>query len=124
MDLSKYIGIPYEKYDCWQFICYVYRKELGIRLPGFNGEYESGYDTKKIDYLYTREMAKKIWPQVEIAKWPDLAVFCIDGDKWHAGIIVGNDKMLHTQEKCNSVIERYTNIRWKNRLYGFYRYAG
>ena len=120
--LSKYIGLSYEQYDCWQLICLYYDRELGISLPTFEGEYENGDDRDSIERIYTRELARRTWPAVAEPAWPDLAVFRIDGNKWHAGIVVGAKHMLHTQRGCNSVIEKYTNLRWKNRLYGFYRY--
>jgi cell wall-associated NlpC family hydrolase len=122
--LNKYIGLPYEQYDCWQFICHYYNQELGILLPTFAGEYRNGADHQNINRIYTRELARQIWPAIEDARWPDLAVFHIDGEDWHAGIVVGAKHMLHIQKGCNSVIEKFTNLRWKNRLYGFYRYQG
>ncbi len=122
--LNQYIGIPYERMDCWQIICHYYNHELGILLPTFEGQYINGDDAKAIERIYTRELARKTWPKIDKPVWPDLVVFRIDADKWHAGIVVGDQHMLHTQRGCNSVIENFTGLRWKNRLYGFYRYAG
>ena len=123
-ELNKYTGLSYSDFDCWQFICHYYHNELGIMLPTFENEYSNCDDEKNIDRIYSREMAKKIWPRVKNPSWPDLAVFRIDGELWHAGIIVGEQHMLHIQRGCNAVIEKFTNLRWKNRLHGFYRYRG
>lgn len=123
-NLAKYIGLPYEKYDCWQLICHFYKNEFNIVLPTFEGEYASGYDRKNVRRIYTREMARRIWPQVDDPVPPDLVVLRINGKDWHAGIMVGSKHMLHVQRGCNSVIEKFTSIFWKNRVYGFYRYAG
>ena len=124
IDLSKYIGLPYEKYDCWQLICHFYKNELGITLPTFEGEYASGYDSKNVRRIYTREMANKIWPKVENGKPYNLVVLRINGENWHAGIMVSKKHMLHIQRGCNSVIERFQSAFWKNRIYGYYRYNG
>lgn len=122
--LNNYIGLAYDQYDCWQLICHYYNQQLGIDLPTFEGQYRNGDDKQNIARIYTREMAREIWPAVRDARYPDLAVFKIDGKLWHAGIVVGKKLMLHTQRGCNSCLENFTNLRWKNRLYGFYRYAG
>ena len=121
---NKYIGIPFEQLNCWQFICHYFKHEFNIKLPCFTGEYQDAYDNKNIAKIYTRELANKIWPRVKSPAYPDLVVFLIDGFKWHAGIVLDNVSMLHTQERCDSCIERYIGPRWKNRLYGFYRYQG
>lgn len=124
MGLPQYIGLSYDDYDCWQFICHYYEQEFGIALPTFEGQYRDGDDRRAIGRIYSREMARKIWPRVTRPSWPDLAVFKIAGRQWHCGILVGVKHMLHIQRGCGSVIEKFSGPRWKNRLYGFYRYAG
>jgi hypothetical protein len=119
---NKYIGIPFEEMNCWQFICYYFKNELNIKLPCYQDKYKNAEDKESITKLYSQELASKIWPEIKMPIYPDIAVFKIDGYLWHAGIVLGNNYMLHTQKFCNSVIEKYTNLRWKNRLYGFYRY--
>jgi len=118
----QYIDIPFEKMDCWHLIVHYYANELGIVLPAHEKDYRDADDQKSISKLYKDEIASKTWPKVEKPKYPDIAVFKINGHLWHAGIVIGGKNMLHTQRGCNSVIERYDRSRWKNRLYGFYRY--
>ena len=119
---KKYIGIPFEKMNCWELICHYYGSELGIVLPSHEKNYRDADDKKTISRLYESEIASKTWPRVENPKYPDVAVFRIAGYLWHAGLILNDGKMLHTQRGCDSVIESFRNARWKNRLYGFYRY--
>jgi len=119
---NRYIGIPYEKLRCWELICHYYANELGIALPTHENNYRDENDQKTISMLYRHEIALKRWLEVDKPKYPDIAVFKINGHLWHCGIVVGNMKMLHTQRGCQSVIESYKNARWKNRLYGFFRY--
>jgi len=119
---NEYIGIPFSKMDCWQLVCHYYKAEFKIMLPAHEKKYKSPSDRKAIEKLYEKEIAEKTWLSVKDPQYPDIAVFKINGSLWHCGIIVGKNKMLHTQRGCDSVIERYNNARWENRLYGFYRY--
>lgn len=121
---EKYIGIPFAEMDCWQLICHYYANELGIALPCYLDEYVDADDILNIRRIYDRETANRTWPAVADPRYPDLAVFKINGYLWHVGIVVDEIKkmMLHTQRGCSSVIERYDSMRWNRRLYGFYRY--
>ena len=119
---KKYIGIPFDVMNCWQFICHYFRTEFTIELPDFNDEYTDADDKEKIVRLYERETANRIWPPTDHPQHPDIVVFKINGYLWHAGIVLGDRRMLHTQRGCNSVIEKYNSHRWRNRLHGFYRH--
>ncbi len=123
-NLSQYVGLSYDDYDCWQLIRLYYRQELGIRLPFFRGQYENGADGRNTRRLYLAEIASKIWIEVMDQKYPDLVLFIINGKMPHVGLVVNKTEMLHVQRAGGSAIENFYNFRWNKRRLGFYRYAG
>jgi len=118
--VEKYVGLPFEEYNCWQLICLVYRNEFKINLPTYENEYTDALDAKKIKKIYEREL--KIWTSIKTPQPPDLIICRVRGQPWHTGIVIAQNEMLHTQRYSNAVIERYDRFTWKNRIIGFRRH--
>ncbi len=120
---NLYIGLPFEQFNCWQLVCKVYREQLGIRLPNLEGRYGSPDDKKAVRDLYNTELPR-VWQRVEHPDIFTAVVFNVCGQPWHVGVIVAKTFMLHTFNKIDAVIERYTNKVWNRRIEGFYNYVG
>jgi len=120
--VEKYIDIPFAEYNCWQLICLVYREQFGIQIPTFKDEYKHALDRENIGKIYEREMC--LWTPVDVQQLSDIIVLRVQGQPWHAGLVLSDTDMLHTERGLNSVIERYNGHIWKNRIIGFYRYNG
>jgi len=130
MKTDTYIGIPFKKNgfdrsgcDCWRLVIMVYRDELGIDLPGFDGIYvdETLASLKKVT-RHIRE-TKEQWKKVTKPKTFDVILLRTGSMVYHVGVVVGKRTMLHVTEGIDSTIEEFTGIQWKDKIEGFYRYA-
>jgi hypothetical protein len=66
-----------------------------------------------------------MWKEVDTPKIGNLVLFIIGGTPCHIGVCIDPKEqlMIHTMKEINTVIERYSLSRWRNRLDGFFRYA-
>ena len=119
--VKKYVGLPFEKYNCWQLVCLVYKNELNIILDTYKNEYHDSCDRENIASIYTREM-HQVYFKVDKPQSFDVAVCRVRGQPWHTGIVIEPNEMLHTQLHIDAVVQRYDQFTWKNRILGFYRY--
>lgn len=127
---AHYIGLPFRDHgrdrqglDCWGLVRLVMAEQFGIALPSFAGEYSRTTEVPRISALIERECAK--WQEVPPGddKCGDVVIMRVRGRPLHVGIVIGDQQMLHIELGINSVIERYAGPRWKERLFGFYRYT-
>lgn len=121
-----YVGIPFKEkgrdesgLDCWGLVRLWYDKELGIELPSYIDVYQT---TKDIEITETikKEQAIK-WESVEKPVRGDVVLLRIKGLPWHVGIYLGDNRILHVEQGCDSVIENLGRSKWKNRILGYYR---
>ena len=128
---DKYIGIPFKKngndltgLDCWRLVVKVYENELNIKLPERAGVYPDTSDDSQREVCRQINEEKEKWQIVTTPKPFDVVLLRMG--KWiiHCGIIVNKSQMMHTSEGINVSIESYTGMDWKNRVEGYYRYAG
>ena len=108
-NLIQYIGTPYEELDCWGLVRTVYGEQLHIELPA----------------LPIQEQERHNWSQVKPGKElsGDLILFRIRELKRHVGIIIGDQKMIHADEKLGVVVERYNADPWQHKIERIYRHA-
>ena len=130
MNTNLYIGIPFEAHgdsqaglDCWGLVRLFYMGEFGIYLDDYNTQYEQVSERKNINFIIDSQVDN--WNKIESEDKQDgdLVVLAIGGNKCHIGIYVGNNKMLHADEKAGVVIEGIDVKRWTNRVSGFYRHT-
>jgi len=109
MNLSRYIGLPYSDLDCWALVRAVYRDEFNIQLPELPIQMEEKYN----------------WIEVEPGseRPGDLLLFRMKKLKRHVALVVGDGRMLHSDEENGVVAERYRRDMWKTRLQTIYRRA-
>lgn len=129
--MDDYIGIPFRPNgtdrsgcDCWRLVVMVYREKLGIDLPDFAGVYvdDSLASLKRV--TRTIRDAKERWKKVDKPMSFDVILLRTGGMAYHVGVVVGRRTMLHIMEGINSTVEMFTSLQWKDRIEGFYRYAG
>jgi len=122
--LRKYIGLPFDKYDCWQLIRKIYREQLSVDLPDFKLQYRNPKNGKVIAKL-TEYEAEHSWRPALQPQIFDCILIRILGLPWHIGLVVDSERnlMLHTLFGCDSVIEPYNNKLWEPRILAFYRYG-
>lgn len=126
MNLSNYIGIPFEQLDCYALTRLFYRQEFGIELEDFGltceKESEKGFFSK-VAINYKEYCAK--WIEVDKPCLGDVIAL-----KWnlampnfvtHFAIAVSSERMIHTSYKTGSILDnisRYTRV-----IGGVYRHA-
>lgn len=127
---NAYIGIPFkingrtrEGCDCWGLVYLVYRAQLNIDLPDYNGilsHLDKGTAAlRRIKRIIEDESRK--WIKVDDPKGFDVVL--LRGEPYHVGIVCGRCDMLHVDIGINSCVERFTSAQHKNRIIGFQRYV-
>ncbi|MGA9723298.1 MAG: NlpC/P60 family protein [Candidatus Binatus sp.] len=144
--VNDYVGLPFRSLgrdragvDCWGLVCLVYREQFGREIPAYSESYASAYDRAEIDALIRGATATPDWQRVERGKEAlgDLVLIRCGGRPTHVGIVVDprEKKFLHSQGEppsfagqmrsaTPSCTDRWDELTWRNRILGFYRYAG
>jgi len=109
MDTNAYIGIPFEACNCWGLVHRIYDEVFDVTLPDFDSE---GFE--------------ELWQEIPKGQEQTGDVILLQNGLMgrHVGVVVSKGKMLHVERNEPSHITRYTGPLWKNKIVGFYRYAG
>lgn len=128
---SDYIGIPFkpdgrdrEGLDCWGIVCLVYREQLGVELPLHPGAYPDGSQEALHNAASVAKVERERWKRVDVPQPYDVALLRLQGLPCHVGVVVSKGIMLHAMAGIESCLERYTGPHWKDRIEGYFRYAG
>jgi cell wall-associated NlpC family hydrolase len=118
MDVSKYIGIKYSDYNCWELVALFYSQELNTSLPKY---YEQrSEDRDKLSGIIYDKKSDYIEVSFDNLREYDLLLFYVKGVASHIGVYLGRGKFLHTREDVDTVVESLD--KWKTKLAGIYRY--
>lgn len=121
----KYLGISYERDNCWGLVKRYYDKELGIDM----GKFKIKLSPEKKMQVFLKDILKmeEEFDLVEHAtplsiKIHDIIIFenCVGGV--HAGIYIGDDMILHTLKSTGSIIEKFSDSIWSGRVNSIYRH--
>ena len=116
MNLSKYIGRPYEEYNCFDLVKEFYMDQFGLDLKNY---YEGPVpDRKTIQSLVVTN--KGDFSLVEDPQFGDIVVLKLYGYSCHIGVCIGEGKFIHSIRKTGSSIEPLS--RYKTLTEGFYRH--
>jgi cell wall-associated NlpC family hydrolase len=121
-EIAQLIGTPFEygargmdKFDCYGLVKYLHERK-GIRIP----DYRSPSDQSRIAALMGGQLM--LWESCK-PEPGSVVVFKIAGLVTHCGMVLADEKFIHTWEGSGGVcVERLSD--WKRRIYGFYRYIG
>lgn len=125
--LAGLVGIPFVSrgraaldggLDCWGLVMYASRALFERELPDYPGY----ADARQVCDVAPLFEARTDWKPIAAgAERPgDVIVLRIIGHATHAGLVIRAGHMLHTMLYCNSSIEPYGNVKWRNRVEGFY----
>ena len=127
MDLSRYIGIPFADHgrsesgcDCWGLVRLIYQNEFGVELDDLGPLYRSTVDNDGMSSVYISQLP--MWEKVESPVIGDVVLLNLRGIPIHVGVVISENQMVHCEHGIDSVVERFDNMLWKNRVEGFYRY--
>ena len=129
--VGHYIGLPFldrgrdrHGIDCWGLVRLVMSEQFGIPLPSYATEYDS---TEKPDQLApVVDKEKKRWTKIApgYEALGNVVVMRMLGQPIHVGLVIGDGRMLHILKGRDATHESYLSPVWKDRITGFYRYAG
>lgn len=129
LDPNPYIGMPFEPKgrdrggaDCWGLV-WLICADHGIGIPSYADLYDAPLDRRQIAALVALECEG--WQQVFDTPRPlDVITLRVMGQPWHVGVVVRPVVMLHILESIEACLERYDGMVWRDRVEGFFRYAG
>lgn len=115
-----------DEFDCWGLVKEIYKNDHPekIILPSYIECYETTTlkdDKIKISDTILQEQQIK-WCKVDKPQPFDVVVLKIAGFPMHVGIVIRKGVMIHCTQGINVAIEKYTSMRWDNKVMGFYRY--
>lgn len=117
MDLAKYIGKPYQKYNCFDLAKEFYLCEYGITLKDyFEGQVDPS--RKEIECLVISN--KGDFERVKSPALGDLIVIRMYGYASHIGVYVGEGKFIHSLKNVGSCMDSLS--RYSKMVEGFYRH--
>lgn len=126
---AKYIGIPFVSKgssfagcDCRGLVRLVLAEEAGIKIPGYDSEYSDANDPSAAVAVET--VLNRDFYELPYAEPFAAVVLRVSGLPWHVGVMVSQYCFLHVMRGIESVWERTTDLRWRNKVLGFYRYGG
>ncbi|HCS24023.1 MAG TPA: NlpC/P60 family protein [Alphaproteobacteria bacterium] len=126
---GRYIGLPFRDHgrdrsglDCWGLVRLVMAEQFSIALPSLAAEYEHTLALDDISGIIRRQIPA--WQEVPQGHETcgDVVVLRLHGLPLHVGVVLGDGYMLDVEARIDSAIEKYDQLRWKDRLYGFYRH--
>lgn len=131
--LSQYVGIPYLKggdtidgSDCWGLFNLVHRVQFGRALPPYEGPLWQAAATDKralgsAAMAYASNFVPVAWGEERLG---DGMLWSLGRYPTHLSMVIEPGRMLHIEEGCDSVIERYPSMLWpQRRIAGLYRYV-
>lgn len=118
MDLSKYIGREYEKYNCLDLVKEFYSDQFNLCIKNyFEGDVVP--DRKEIDCLIKTNKGE-FTEIVAMPKFGDIVVINLYGYASHLGVYVGNGQFLHSLKRVGSCLDNIS--RYSKMIEGFYRH--
>lgn len=121
-DYRPFIGVPYAPpTGCFRLVHRVFEDAYGISLPDSDAGLAPGYEARAARFHI--ELAAHCI-EITAPAEGDLIVIGRGGRPWHIGVVVEPGQMLHSYAGGSAVIESYNDVRWRNRIDGFWRYRG
>lgn len=127
--MERFIGIPYLPHgrsydgaDCWGVLFLYYRDVLGQMLPSYSAEMQDlEFHRREISRLVAAEKGHN-WAEVVAPAPGDCVLMRVGRDESHVGVFLGGGRMLHSEGPHPSQIERMGDMRWRDRITGYFRY--
>lgn len=116
VDLSKYIGHPYEKYNCLDLVKEFYADFFGLQVKNY---YEGPVPGRKeVSSLINTNRGD--FTEVKDPRFGDIVVIRLYGIESHLGVVIHGKKFLHSAKGLGSHIDRLD--RYSRIISGFYRH--
>jgi len=132
----NWIGIPYSetgyysgngkipvRVNCWELVRAYSHIIYDVFLPSWFWTIDFFAEASG-EISAQRARLGEDWIPVDLPREGDVVVFRVNGLDMHVGILIGKNEFLHAFPGRNSTIESLTDINWRHRKTGIYRYIG
>lgn len=115
-NISKFVGVPYDKMNCWDLAVGFYRDIFDIELKHmYQGPTpEAKETTRNIIYSHIGDFEPALDP-----RFGDVILIKMFGLESHIAIYLGFGKMLHTSKRTGSLVDR--TRPFEKIISGYYR---
>lgn len=120
IDYSRYMGLPYTSYNCWELCCLFLQNEMGINTKRMVTIYDGCFNINHVTQVADKE--KKRWQKVIESQKGDIVELHISKQDFHVGIIPYHGHVLHVEKGGVSLILPLIDKRIKSRVRSFWRY--
>ena len=115
----KYIGLPFQKYDCFNLVKLIYKQEYDKYILSTEIKHNQ---SDLINQSYLGEVDN--WIEVKEPLEGDIAAIRLDSNYpklvTHFGVMINGNQMIHSIEKSGVVVENIT--KYYKLVAGFYRH--
>lgn len=116
-ELVKYIGLPYEEFNCWELCVKFYNEIFDVELKHYCEGPQGREDAEKLkNLIYTN---KGEFSKTDSPRFGDIILFRVFGVESHIGIFITDRIFLHTRRTTGSVLDNLT--LWSKRVVGYYQ---
>lgn len=107
-ELARFIGLPYEKYNCWDLFAKIQREICGIELPDLE---VPKFIRQQRELLETHEEHSN-WVEVAYPQQMDAVLMArLDSHKAsHIGVYVPDNKVLHTTGSMGACLTDFESL--------------
>ena len=127
MDLSRFIGLPYQhrgsEYtgcDCYGMVRLFYRDVMNIEIPNYQTMYSNQFHKEECEGVINAVCGE--WLEVQDIGFGSVLTFNILGAVSHVGVHIGDGDFVHSFNGTNSCIESIKDISWNKRLHKAYEW--
>lgn len=115
--LTKYIGKPYEEYNCFDLVKEFYKDHFDLDICHY---YEGTQvpDKKTVESLVVTN--KGDFEKFTSPEFGDIVVINLYGYSCHIGVCVGDGRFLHSVRKIGSCMEPLS--KYSRMIEGYYRH--
>ena len=115
IDLIKYIGHPYESYDCLKLVQEFYKDHYDVTVKNyFEGDVP---DRREVNSLIVSN--KGDFARVDKPQFGDIVVISLYGLECHIGVCTSKGLFLHSVRGAGSLQDKLS--RYEKMITGFYR---
>lgn len=115
----KYIGLPFQKYDCFNLVKLIYKEVHKKHILDTNIKH---YESDLINQSYLSEVDN--WVEVKEPQEGDIMAIRLNSNyphlTTHFSYCLNDKQILHTTSKTNAVVENIT--KYYKLSSGFYRH--
>jgi len=119
VDLVKYIGKDYDKYNCFDLIKDFYMDHYNISLSNY---FEGGPVPERNKVASLILSNKGDFVEESIPVFGDIVVIRLYGIECHVGVVVNDGMFLHSTRGVGSNMEKLS--KYKRMIAGYYRHRG